>query len=158
MASKLTLVLVGLLFAAIALYMSEAQTMGSPNNGFSFNLLGVQVTLYCTPDGNMGIFGLATPPFKGANVMLQCGNNQIITTSTTNSYGITYMVTNPLPIIPFFPPQSNCKLVVNTTLSSCNPTLPSTGFLQSPLGFLGTSTIENKKVANFAPSGFHYIS
>lgn len=59
-----SLALVGLVVAAIAVGMSEAQSGGNPN-GISFNLFGIQVTLYCTPDGNMGILGLATPPFKG---------------------------------------------------------------------------------------------
>ncbi|KAI3459263.1 hypothetical protein Pfo_015926 [Paulownia fortunei] len=150
-----SLVLVGLVVAAIAGQMVEAQFGGNPNE-INFNLLGVQVTLYCTPDGNMGIFGVATPPFKGANVQLQCGNNEIIANATTNSFGISYLVTNPVPVLPFFPPQSNCKLVVNTRLSNCNATLPSIGVLESALGFVGTYLLGNMKVANFAPTGFHY--
>ncbi|KAK6122610.1 hypothetical protein DH2020_043646 [Rehmannia glutinosa] len=151
-----SLVLVGLVIAAISVQMAEAQFGLNPNNAINFNLLGVQVSLYCTPDGNMGIFGLATPPFKGASVTLQCGNNEIIAKATTNSYGISYMVTNPALVLPFFPPQSNCKVVVNTTLSSCNSTLPSFGALESALGFVGTFLLGNMKVANFAPTGFHY--
>ncbi|KAL0367726.1 UNVERIFIED_CONTAM: hypothetical protein Sradi_3662900 [Sesamum radiatum] len=146
MASK-TLLLIGLVVCAIAVHHTgEAQ----------FDLVGVHVTLYCTRDGNMGIFGLATPRFQGAEVVLQCGNKVIIANTTTNSYGITYIVTPTAPILPFFPPQKNCKLIVNTKLSKCNANLPSIGGLVSPLGFVGTSLFRNKKVANFAPTGFRY--
>ncbi|KAL0434046.1 UNVERIFIED_CONTAM: hypothetical protein Slati_2738900 [Sesamum latifolium] len=92
----------------------------------------------------------------GANVVLQCGNKVTIANSTTNSYGITYLVTPMAPILPFFPPQKNCKLIVNTKLSKCNAKLSSTGGLESPLWFVGTSLFQDKKVANFAPTGFRY--
>ncbi|KAL0367725.1 UNVERIFIED_CONTAM: hypothetical protein Sradi_3662600 [Sesamum radiatum] len=148
MASK-TLLLIGLVVCAVAVHHTgEAQV----------DLVGVHVTLYCTRDGNMGILGLATPRFKGADVVLQCGNHVIIAKATTNSYGISYIVTPSAPILPFFPPQNNCKLIVNTELSNCNATLPSIGGLESPLGFAGTSLSGNVKVANFAPIGFHYNS
>ncbi|KAL0367729.1 UNVERIFIED_CONTAM: hypothetical protein Sradi_3663000 [Sesamum radiatum] len=175
MASKT--LLVGLVVCAIAVHHTGEAQFGFPNpkgihfdfpnpKGIHFNfpnpksihfdLFGVHVTLYCTQDGNMGIFGLATPPFKGANVVLQCGNKVIIANTTTNSYGITYLVTPIAPVLPFFPPQKNCKLIVDTKLSNCKSTLPSKGGLESPLGFVGTSFSGNKKVANFAPTGFRY--
>ncbi|KAL0368226.1 UNVERIFIED_CONTAM: hypothetical protein Scaly_1041500 [Sesamum calycinum] len=156
MASK-NLLLIGLVVhAAIAVHMGEAQLGRNPKS-INFDLFGVQVTLYCTPDGNMGIFGLATPPFKGADLVLQCGNKVIIATTTTNSYGIGYLIIPRAPILPFFPPQNRCKLIVNTKLSNCNATLPSIGGLESPLGSVdGNCLFGNMKVANFAATGFSY--
>ncbi|KAG8372938.1 hypothetical protein BUALT_Bualt12G0119100 [Buddleja alternifolia] len=141
--------------AAITLQMAEAQS-GVNAKGITFDLFGVPVTLYCTPDGNMGNFGPAAPPFRGAEVQLQCGNSEIIANSTTNSFGITYLVTEAAPVFSFFPPQFNCKIVVDTKLSSCNATLPFIGFLESPLEFVGTYLQKNLKIANFSPTGFSY--
>lgn len=57
------LLLVGLVVAAMSVTMAAAEYVGSPNGGASFDLLGVRVILYCTPDGNMD--GQDTPPFRG---------------------------------------------------------------------------------------------
>lgn len=150
------LLLVGLVVAAVSVAMAAAAFVGSPSGGVSFDLLGIRVILYCSRDGNMD--GPGTPPFGGADVMFQCGDNNIIVRAKTNDFGYSYSFANPQSVSPFFPLQSNCSIVVNTTLSTCNSTLPSTGCLRSGIGFVGVSVVGDSVVANFAPTGFHYNS
>ncbi|KAH6768595.1 hypothetical protein C2S51_013931 [Perilla frutescens var. frutescens] len=128
----------------------------SPNGGVSFDLLGIRLNLYCTLDGNMA--SRDTPPFRGADVIFECGDNEVIFKARTNDYGFSYSFAMPKSVMPFFPLQSNCNIVVNTTLSSCNSTLPSVGGLQSGIKFVGTSLVGNLIVANFVPKGFLYNS
>lgn len=94
--------------------------------------------------------------YAGADVMLECGGNGIIFKGKTNDYGFSYSFANPITLLPSLPLQSNCNIVVNTSLSNCNSTLPSAGGLQSGVKFVGTSLVRNLVVANFAPTGFRY--
>ncbi|KAL0388802.1 UNVERIFIED_CONTAM: hypothetical protein Sradi_2762000 [Sesamum radiatum] len=152
-----SLVLVSLLVAAVAAPMAQALIAAS-TQGHTFGVVHVDVTLYCTPDGNTGPFGEATPPFPNAMVLLQCGDGSIVATATTNGFGIAYLHSDPIPLFPFFPlPESDCKLIVNTTLSTCDSSLPSTGCLQSDLMFIETFALGGFIVSSFKPTGFTFI-
>ncbi|XP_011090990.2 phylloplanin-like [Sesamum indicum] len=151
-----SLVLVSLLVAAVAAPMAQAQIAES-TQGPTLGLVHVDVTLYCTPDGNIGPLGEATPPFPNAMVLLQCGDGTIVATATTNSFGIAYLHSDPMPLFPFFSQlESDCKLIVNTTLSTCDSSLPSTGCLQSALTFIETVALGTFSVTSFKPTGFTF--
>ncbi|KAK6161175.1 hypothetical protein DH2020_004556 [Rehmannia glutinosa] len=136
----------------MAMPMVEAQVTGASPQLPKFSLVNVHVTLYCTPDGNIGLFGKPTPPFPDALVMLQCGDGQLIANATTNGFGISYLHSDPMPVFPFFQPQNECKLIVNTTLSTCNDTLPSTGGLESTLTLIGTALLGDFIISSFKPT------
>ncbi|KAL0414752.1 UNVERIFIED_CONTAM: hypothetical protein Sradi_1676900 [Sesamum radiatum] len=152
-----SLVLVSLLVAAVAAPMAQAQITAS-THGPTFGVVHADISLYCTPDGNIGPLGEATPPFPNAMVQLQCGDGTIVATATTNSFGIAYLHSGPIPLFPFFPQlESDCKLIVNTTLSTCNSSLPSTGCLQSALAFIETFAFGSFIVSCFKATGFTFF-
>ncbi|KAA8548927.1 hypothetical protein F0562_000611 [Nyssa sinensis] len=148
-----SLLLVLLLVAAMATPIAEAQL------GLISGLLGlirVQGTLFCTVNGNMGVNGTATPVFPNALVQLQCGAGNVVSSATTNGSGIFSIVLDPLQYV-LSSLLSNCSLVVNTPLSSCNASLPSVGGLLSSLQFIGNTLLGLLNVANIIPAGFQFL-
>ncbi|KAH7513381.1 phylloplanin [Ziziphus jujuba] len=152
MALKL-LFLVCLMVAVMAAPMAEAQL------GIISSLLGlirIQGTLYCTPNGNMGVNGTSTPVFSNALVQLQCGSGNVVSSATTNSSGIFSIVLDPLHFV-LSSLLSDCKLVVSTPLSTCNASLPSAGGLLSSLQFIGNTVLGLLNISNIIPSGFQFL-
>ncbi|CAA3033364.1 Hypothetical predicted protein [Olea europaea subsp. europaea] len=148
-----SLIFVSILFAAIAFPMAEAQL------GIIGNLLGllrIQGILYCTPTGNIGVNGTATPVFPNALVQLQCGDGNVVSSATTNASGLFSMLLDPLNFL-LSTLLSNCKLVVGTPLATCNASLPSIGTLESTLKFIGNTLLGILNVGNIIPTGFQLI-
>ncbi|KAJ0980643.1 hypothetical protein J5N97_008898 [Dioscorea zingiberensis] len=96
------------------------------------------------------------PVFPNAVVQLQCGGT-VISSTTTNSDGVFTMFLNPITTL-LSSLLSNCKLVVNTPLSTCNSSLPIAGVLQSTLQLL-TGTISGLLggITDIIPSGFSLV-
>ncbi|GFQ05913.1 phylloplanin, partial [Phtheirospermum japonicum] len=90
-----------------------------------------------------------------ATVLLQCKDGQLVANATTNGFGIAYLHSDPMPTFPFIQPENDCKIIVNTTLSNCNSTLPSTGVLESALSLIGTTLVGEFIISSFKPTGFH---
>ncbi|XP_022973793.1 phylloplanin-like [Cucurbita maxima] len=134
------------------LMVAEAQ-LGSI--GSLLSLTRIQGTVFCTADGNIGANGTATPIFPNAAVQLQCGNGNVVSTATTNSAGMFLILLNPLQFL-LSSLTSNCSVLVNTPLSSCNATLPSVGNLVSGLNFAGTILQGLLSITNIIPRGFTF--
>ncbi|KAL3505713.1 hypothetical protein ACH5RR_031095 [Cinchona calisaya] len=152
-----SILLVSLMVVGImAIPIAEAQLgLGGLIGGLlgSINVKGV---VFCTLDGNIGINGTSTPIFPNALVQLQCGNGNVVTTTTTNSAGIFSFALDPLQNI-LSSLITSCGVVVKTPLSTCNVSLPSIGGLQSPLQYVGNTILGLLNIANLIPSGFRLI-
>ncbi|KAL7104917.1 hypothetical protein ACP275_07G012400 [Erythranthe tilingii] len=131
--------------------LAEAQLLGGIL-GPLFGLLRIQGIVYCTPNGNIGVNGTATPAFPNALVQLRCGGS-VISTATTNGSGVFSILLDPLNFI-LSTVLSGCGLAVNTPLASCNASLPSVGGLVSNLQFIGNTVAGLLNVGNLIPSGF----
>ncbi|KAJ4722154.1 Phylloplanin like [Melia azedarach] len=146
------LLLVSILVAAMAALIAEAQ-IGLISD--LLNLIQIQGTVFCTPNGNIGVNGTATPGFPNAGVQLRCNGN-VVSGATTNESGGFSMVLDPLQVV-LSSLLSNCSLVVNTPLAKCNGKLPSMGSLISTLQFAGNTLLGILNVANIIPAGFHFM-
>uniref|UniRef100_A0A5B7BLH4 Putative Pollen Ole e 1 allergen and extensin family protein n=1 Tax=Davidia involucrata TaxID=16924 RepID=A0A5B7BLH4_DAVIN len=142
-----------LLVAAMAIPKAEAQ-LGLLNG--LLGLIRIQGTLFCTVNGNMGVNGTATPVFPNALVKLQCGAGNVVSSATTNGSGIFSIVLDPLQFL-LSSLLSNCNLVVNTPLSTCNANLPSVGGLLSSLQLIGNTVQGLLNIANIIPAGFQFL-
>ncbi|KGN57120.1 phylloplanin [Cucumis sativus] len=156
MGLKSNLLVLVMVFGALgsAPLMAEAQfnIIGS-----LLKLINIQGTVFCTADGNIGTNATSTPVFPNALVQLQCGNGNIVSTTTTNNGGIFSMFLNPVQFV-LSSLLSNCNLVVKTPISDCNATLPSTGFLTSSLQFLGSFVQDGlMQIMKVAPNPFTFI-
>ncbi|KAG6597529.1 hypothetical protein SDJN02_10169 [Cucurbita argyrosperma subsp. argyrosperma] len=121
--------------------------------GSLLSLTRIQGTVFCTANGNIGTNGTATPAFPNAAVQLQCGNGNVVSTATTNSAGVFSILLDPLQLL-LSSVTSNCSVVVNTPLSSCNATLPSVGNLVSALNLVGMTFQGLLRITNIIPTGF----
>ncbi|XP_059630441.1 phylloplanin-like [Cornus florida] len=142
-----------LLVATIAAPIANAQL------GLIGSLLGlirVQGTLFCTLNGAMGVNGTATPVFPNALVQMQCGAGNVVASATTNGAGLFSILLDPLQFV-LSSLLTNCKLVVNTPLSTCNVSLPSVGGLQSALQLVGNTVQGLLSIANVIPAGFQFL-
>uniref|UniRef100_A0A2N9H7J4 Phylloplanin n=1 Tax=Fagus sylvatica TaxID=28930 RepID=A0A2N9H7J4_FAGSY len=142
---------VSLMVAAFAIPIAGA--------GLISGLLGltrIQGTLFCTLNGNIGANGTSTPVFPNALVQLQCGAGNVVSSATTNGSGVFSILLDPLQYV-LSSLLTDCNLVVNTPLSSCNAKLPSVGGLLSSLQFIGNTLIGLLNVANIIPTGFQFI-
>ncbi|XP_038903470.1 phylloplanin-like [Benincasa hispida] len=147
------------LFVLVIVGAMGAPLMVEAQLGIVGSLLGlirIQGTVFCTANGNIGINGTATPIFPNASVQLQCGNGNIVSTTTTNNMGVFSILLNPLQFLLSLI-TSSCSTVVNTPLSNCNVTLPSTGVLLSRLGFVGQTMEGILNILNVAPNGFEFL-
>ncbi|XP_024046715.1 LOW QUALITY PROTEIN: phylloplanin [Citrus clementina] len=113
--------------------------------GGILGLIRIQGTVFCTANGNMGVNGTATPAFPNALVQLQW-NGKVVSSATTNASEIFSIVLDPLQLV-LSSLLTNCSLVVNTPLASCNAKPPAAGGLVSSLQFN----------ANTIPAGFQFI-
>ncbi|KAK6138946.1 hypothetical protein DH2020_027310 [Rehmannia glutinosa] len=148
-----SLVVFSLLIVGIAMPLAHAQLLGGIL-GPLLGLLRIQGILYCTPNGNIGVNGTATPVFPNALVQLQCGGN-VVSTATTNGSGLFSILLDPVNFL-LSTLVSGCKVVVNTPLASCNANLPSVGGLVSNLQFIGNTLTGLLNIANLIPSGFQF--
>lgn len=148
--------------------------------GSLLSLTRIQGTVFCTANGNIGTNGTATPAFPSklfsnqlshvqigklfiyvyilhadAAVQLQCGNGNVVSTATTNSAGVFSILLDPLQLL-LSSLTSNCSVVVNTPLSSCNATLPSVGNLVSALNLVGMTFQGLLRITNIIPTGFMF--
>ncbi|XP_027120822.1 phylloplanin-like [Coffea eugenioides] len=149
-----SILFISLAVAIMAIPIAEAQ-LGGLISGLlgSINVKGI---VFCTLDGNIGINGTATPVFSNALVQLQCGNGDVVSTTTTNSAGVFGFVLDPLQML-LSSLTTNCSVAVKTPLSTCNVNLPSVGGLQSPLKYVGDTVLGLLNIANLIPSGFRLI-
>ncbi|KAA0049504.1 hypothetical protein IC582_012847 [Cucumis melo] len=127
--------------------------------GSLLGVINVQGVVYCTADGNIGtINATSTPVFPNAVVQLQCGNGNIVSTTTTNNMGSFSMLLNPLQFL-LSTLLTDCNVVVRTPLINCNATLPSTGFLTSRMQFVGRFVQDGiMEIMKVAPNLFTFIS
>ncbi|XP_058076562.1 phylloplanin-like [Magnolia sinica] len=139
-----------LLLVGVAAPLAVAQLGGLGN--LLGGLINIRGTIFCTVNGNAN--GTSTPVFPNAQVQLQCGNT-VTSSTTTNSAGLFTMLLDPLTTL-LSSLLNDCKLVVNTPLSTCNAMLP-TGLLQSPLQFLGKTLQGILGILNVGPAGFSLI-
>uniref|UniRef100_A0A2N9EK23 Phylloplanin n=1 Tax=Fagus sylvatica TaxID=28930 RepID=A0A2N9EK23_FAGSY len=134
---------VSLMVAAFAIPIAGA--------GLISGLIGltrIQGTMFCTLNGNIGA--------NDALVQLQCGAGNVVSSATTNGSGVFSILLDPLQYV-LSSLLTDCNLVVNTPLSSCNAKLPSVGGLLSSLQFIGNTLIGLLNVANIIPTGFQFI-
>ncbi|KAF4355661.1 hypothetical protein F8388_013078 [Cannabis sativa] len=152
MGLKMSVVFVMCVLILSASMVAEAQLL----NGIVGPLLGlirVQGTIFCTANGRVN--GTSTPVFSNAVVQLQCNGN-VVSSTTTNNGGLFSIVLDPVQFL-LSSLQSECKLVVNTPLSSCNATLPSVGALISSLQSIGSIVSGLLSINTFVPTGFNFI-
>ncbi|CDO98850.1 unnamed protein product [Coffea canephora] len=142
-----SILFISLAVAIMAIPIAEAQ-LGGLISGLlgSINVKGI---VFCTLD--------VPPSFRvNALVQLQCGNGDVVSTTTTNSAGVFGFVLDPLQML-LSSLITNCSVVVKTPLSTCNVNLPSVGGLQSPLKYVGDTVLGLLNIANLIPSGFRLI-
>ncbi|KAM3707758.1 phylloplanin-like [Castanea sativa] len=140
---------ISLMVAALAVPIAGAGLISG-----LLGLINIQGTLFCSLNGSAN--ATATPVFPNALVQLQCGAGNVAASATTNSAGIFSIPLNPLQVL-LQTLLSNCNLVVNTPLSSCNANLPSVESLASPLQYVGNTVLGLLNVANIIPAGFKPI-
>ncbi|XP_062150316.1 phylloplanin-like [Alnus glutinosa] len=147
MALKLAL-FVFLMISAVAAPLAGAQS------GLISGLLGlirINGTVFCSIDANIGANGAV---FPNALVQLQCGGGNAVSSTTTNGAGVFSMLLDPLQFL-LSSLLTDCNLVVNTPLSTCNAKLPALGVLRSPLQLIGNTILGGLlRVANVVPTGF----
>ncbi|CBI22995.3 hypothetical protein VitviT2T_006016 [Vitis vinifera] len=149
-----SLLFFSLLVAVAAAPVAEAQ-LGNII-GSILDLIRIQGNLFCTANGNMGVNGTATPVFPNAPVQLQCGAGNVISSATTNSAGLFSILLDPLQFL-LSSLLTNCNLVVNTPLSTCNSGLPSSGALLSPLRLIGNTLQGPLHITNIIPANFVFL-
>ncbi|KAJ9536920.1 hypothetical protein OSB04_029653 [Centaurea solstitialis] len=121
------------------------------------SLISVSGLVSCSPTGNIVANApTPTPPFPNALVDVSCGGN-VISSALTNGSGRFNIILNPVQILLNNLLSPDCNVRVVTPLSNCDPTLPTTGFLQAPLQLVGTVTRGIINVLNLAPSTFQLI-
>ncbi|PON88346.1 Immunoglobulin-like fold containing protein [Trema orientale] len=152
MALKISLVFVIFILAASMAALAEAQLGGLGN---LLGLINLQGTVFCTLNGRIGVNGTSTPVFSNALVQLQCNGN-VVSSATTNNSGVFSILLNPLQFL-LSSLLSDCKVVVNTPLSSCNASLPSTGALVSLIQILGNTVSGLLNIINLGLTGFNFI-
>ncbi|PON62027.1 Phylloplanin [Parasponia andersonii] len=152
MALKISLVSVIFILAASMAALAEAQLGGLGN---LLGLINIQGTVFCTVNGRIGVNGTSTPVFPNALVQLQCNGN-VVSSATTSNSGVFSIFLNPLQFL-LSSLLSDCKLVVNTPLSSCNASLPSTGVLVSLIQILGNTVSGLLNITNLGLIGFNFI-
>ncbi|KAL8263692.1 hypothetical protein R6Q59_021822 [Mikania micrantha] len=92
-------------------------------------VLNVSGVVACSLNGSSN----SAPPFTNALVNLVC-NGSVVASNTTNQSGtFTIILSNPVRTILSSILSGGCKIVVATSLATCNATLPSTGTLQAPV-------------------------
>lgn len=94
--------------------------------------------------------------FADAPVQLQCGAGNVISSATTNSAGLFSILLDPLQFL-LSSLLTNCNLVVNTPLSTCNSGLPSSGALLSPLRLIGNTLQGPLHITNIIPANFVFL-
>ncbi|XP_050374342.1 phylloplanin-like [Argentina anserina] len=158
MASFKTLLFVSLLVVAAlaAVPIAEAQLLGLING--LLGLIRIQGTLFCTANGRVSSAGASlTPVFPNATVQLQCGSGNVISTATTNASGLFSILLDPLQFV-LSSLLSNCKLVVNTPLSTCNSSFSGTQILESTLQVIGNTLVGILNIILLIPAGFNVIN
>ncbi|CAH1453881.1 unnamed protein product [Lactuca virosa] len=151
MALKSMIVLVALLVAAS---QAEAQIPGLSG---LLGIISINGTIFCSTNGNIiPNAATPTPPFSNALVQVTCGGN-VIASAITNGLGGFNIVLNPLRFL-LTSILSSCNVVVASPLSSCNSSLPSTGFLQAPLQLIGNTVRGLLSVVTLIPSLFQLIN
>ncbi|XP_057485077.1 phylloplanin-like [Actinidia eriantha] len=151
--SSLVLVCCFLIIAVMAGSVAKAQL----GLGGLLGLIRIQGVVYCTANGNIGVNGTATPAFPNALVQLQCGNGNVVSSSTTNASGLFSIVVDPVQML-LSALVSNCNITVRTPLSSCNASLPSIGGLISTLQVIGSTVLGLLTITNIIPGGFQFLS
>ncbi|KAJ0264263.1 hypothetical protein HA466_0026470 [Hirschfeldia incana] len=117
--------------------------------GGILGLINIQGVLRCSANGNV-----SAPAFVNADVQLQCGGqNNVVSTSTTNSAGIFSILVNPIQLV-LSTLQSDCQVAVTTPLSTCNAALPTDQLLSSSLARVGETVSGPLRVVNLRPTGF----
>ncbi|KAI3689487.1 hypothetical protein L2E82_47446 [Cichorium intybus] len=147
MALKSMIVLVALFVAA-----SQAQAQLG-----LLGIININGTIFCSANGNAVANAITpTPPFSNALVQLMCGGN-VISSALTNGLGVFNIALNPLQFL-LSNLLSSCNIVVASPLSSCNSSLPSTGFLQAPLQLIGNTIRGLLSIINLIPLPFQLIN
>ncbi|KAI3905500.1 hypothetical protein MKW92_019520 [Papaver armeniacum] len=144
-----------LVVAMTAAPLAEAQLggLGSGIIGLILGLIRIQGTVFCSINGSAGANGTATPVFPNALVQLKCGSSgNVVSSTTTNSAGGFTMLLDPITTL-LSNLLSNCTVVVNTPLSTCNAELP-TNNLVSTLKLFGTTASGVLNIFNLIPTGF----
>ncbi|KAH0943576.1 hypothetical protein HID58_003213, partial [Brassica napus] len=117
--------------------------------GGILGLINIQGVLRCSANGNV-----SAPAFVNAGVQLQCGGqNNVVSTSTTNAAGLFSMLVNPIQLV-LSTLLSDCQVAVTTPLSTCNAALPTGQLLSSSLAMVGETVSGLLRVANLRPTGF----
>ncbi|XP_056854086.1 phylloplanin-like [Raphanus sativus] len=112
-------------------------------------LINIQGVLRCSANGNV-----SAPAFVNAGVQLQCGGqNNVVSTATTNGAGLFSMLVNPIQLV-LSQLLSDCQVAVTTPLATCNAALPTGQLLSSPLALVGETVSGLLRVANLRPTGF----
>lgn len=142
----------GLKCVAILVMVASASQLADAQLSGLLNLINISGLVSCSVNGSI----INTPPFPNALVEVSCGGN-VIASAITNGSGAFNMILNPLQFLMNNLLSSNCNVRVVTPLSNCNATLPSTGILQSPLQFIGTTARGLISVFNLVPSTFQLI-
>ncbi|KAI5650816.1 hypothetical protein M9H77_36821 [Catharanthus roseus] len=157
MAIRMSLILVSI--NVVAIIMASSMVAKAQLGGLIGGLIGsttnINGIVFCTPDGNIGINGTATPAFPNALVQLQCGG-RVVSSTTTNASGVFSFLLDPVQQI-VSSLLTSCSVVVKTPLATCNVNLPAAGVLQAPLKYAGDTLVGLLKILNVVPDLFNFI-
>ncbi|KAD4178253.1 hypothetical protein R6Q59_021831 [Mikania micrantha] len=135
----------------VVLVTPQAEAQLFPPIGLT-TVLNVSGVVGCSLNGSIN----SAPPFQNALVNLVCGGS-VIASNTTNQSGAFTIFLNPIQTIIALL-SGSCKVVVATSLATCNSTLPSTGTLQAPVQILGNTIVGTLNILTGFVSGlFSFI-
>ncbi|KAI4303189.1 hypothetical protein MLD38_038850 [Melastoma candidum] len=150
----------GLAFIVLVMAASPAEAqlgfLGGIIQGL-LNLIHIQGVVPCSQTISTALNGTLPPVFPNAQVQLMCGSGNILASTTTDASGIFSLVVNPLQFL-LSDILGNCKLVVPTPLSNCNPAFANIGgTLQSTLQLVGSILSGFLNIINVIPAGFNIL-
>ncbi|RVW99063.1 Phylloplanin [Vitis vinifera] len=150
-----SLLFFSLLVAVAAAPVAEAQ-LGNII-GSILDLIRIQGICFAQPTATWVLMA-PQPQLSPVNapVQLQCGAGNVISSATTNSAGLFSILLDPLQFL-LSSLLTNCNLVVNTPLSTCNSGLPSSGALLSPLRLIGNTLQGPLHITNIIPANFVFL-
>ncbi|XP_047322636.1 uncharacterized protein LOC124926449 [Impatiens glandulifera] len=108
--------------------------------GFGPTLNAVTGSVACSLNGNFGVGNASVPPFPNATVHFVCGSGSVgcvLDITTTNSSGSFSIIMDQFTNFVL----GDCRIEVRTPLSSCNASLPSTGYLYSHVRKIGPNIV-----------------
>ncbi|KAG6671110.1 hypothetical protein I3843_02G046500 [Carya illinoinensis] len=149
MASKSAVFVLLMVVVAVAAPIAVAQ-LGTV--GRLLDRIRIQGTVFCSINAT----GTASPVLPNARVQLRCGIGDVVSSATTDRFGLFLMQFLPRQTLSSI--LAECNLFVITPLARCNAALPGVGVLRSPLQFIGNTTVGPINNINIVPTGFVFFN